>query len=916
MKTQQWMLQKKNGDVLGPFVTAQILSLIRDGEVQGEELVRAVPGGKWLKISRQPEFFDQLLSVLENPKQASDSAAVFMAEKKTLLNESDLEATRAEVAAPSQLPPSPSQTVLELEDLNKIQKKTSSSLLGLGLLLGSVVAIAIGLAFVLKPGKSHDDRTRLVLPNLKNPPSLPIEEQNRLLAKALKLYLADQFESNLQAQTQLVSLLEGGSNNLDARGMLCLVYKELWPFSRQDSQDIEAIQVVTQTTRLLDPAGLPGLTCQIALFQVLGKSKEARGILDYALNQPAFSSTAHLFQMKSELLALDKDFATAALYVEKATQLWPTWIKAMIQLGVYFTKANQTDKATQAYSQALKLNPTHRRGLLEYGALLLEKLSSPQNALEYLISASQNKSKLTRTEDVRNYFLLAKTYRLLAQNREALVYGEKAFKLNPSNKEIRNFLIDIGGSIDVEKGIEANNELVLLGDQYVRSGDCLSAQAEFKAAFELDPTNALAALKAGRCLWQLNLSQEAIVWVNKAVQADAKLAMAYYVLADYYSQRYNFTAANQILNRGAQQMLQHYEILRGYGLVEFRRNSFQGAIQFLQRALKIYPNDVETLLLLARASSGAKDFQAAQAYALRAIELDGSHVEAQIVYAEVLSQFKGTDAGVFYLRELIGRFSFTPEYRLALADMNRLADRHRQAVEVYEQLLQLDPRNKKALMGLAMSLQNQGLVDRSLKTFFDAAVLDPSDAEPLMRAGLVYLEAGKMKEAITQLQRGLKLNVNYPLGNYYIGKAAFLSGQYDIALEAAMNERKLNPQLPEAYTLAAEVYTARRDYVKCTQEYQQVLKLQAKGADKYIKIARCYRLSGSTDIAESMLNLAISEESGKAEIYLEQGAVFELKGDKRAAVEAYNKYLTLSPNAPDKKEVEMKITSLGGVVIN
>jgi Flp pilus assembly protein TadD len=60
-----------------------------------------------------------------------------------------------------------------------------------------------------------------------------------------------------------------------------------------------------------------------------------------------------------------------------------------------------------------------------------------------------------------------------------------------------------------------------------------------------------------------------------------------------------------------------------------------------------------------------------------------------------------------------------------------------------------------------------------------------------------------------------------------------------------------------------------------------------------------------------MLSLAQARESGYAEIYREQGAIYELKGDARSAAQAYNKYIGLSPNAPDRAEIEGKISRLG-----
>lgn len=109
----------------------------------------------------------------------------------------------------------------------------------------------------------------------------------------------------------------------------------------------------------------------------------------------------------------------------------------------------------------------------------------------------------------------------------------------------------------------------------------------------------------------------------------------------------------------------------------------------------------------------------------------------------------------------------------------------------------------------------------------------------------------------------------------------------------------------------AEIHAARKQFQDCAGEYSLAMKLRTQGAEIYVKAAQCYRKSGSVDVAEDMLSLASSRESGYADIYKELGAIYELKGDARSAATAYNKYLGLSPNALDRAEISARIMRLG-----
>ena len=106
-----------------------------------------------------------------------------------------------------------------------------------------------------------------------------------------------------------------------------------------------------------------------------------------------------------------------------------------------------------------------------------------------------------------------------------------------------------------------------------------------------------------------------------------------------------------------------------------------------------------------------------------------------------------------------------------------------------------------------------------------------------------------------------------------------------------------------------------KQYSLCAEEYQRAIKLRPQGASIYVKVARCYRLAGNVDVAMSMLNHAATQESGNADIYKEQGQIYEMKGDLQRAVESYNQYFVLDPGAPDKELILNRIQALqrGGV---
>jgi tetratricopeptide (TPR) repeat protein len=947
-----WIIKSNAGQVKGPYATAALMRLIGEGVFSGTEMVSRYPGGQWTSLSQEPQFYDKLLEALESSVEAvpkrnalSDEETIVppvpehlkdpTPKPRSILERMDTHRSAPQHATLKVVTPKTmsansksgknATSVIELKSISQAQKQALLKNMKIPTIL--VVAAALLAIYVLFSDAGDSSEKLSLIGPIKGAAAMSDSQVKEKLALAIAAIEADTTESYLEAQNNLVAIVEGSPSNLEVRGLLCVVYKQLWPFAKQDAGDIRVISGVTQSTRSLDSVGPYGSTCEIVNLETSGRYKEARGVVESALETAGRSTLLPiLFFFKGELLEADKNYSDAFQYYQKSSQLWDTWLRPRVNMGVTSRGMNKGPEAAQFLKSVLDKNPGHREAKIQLGLLQEFAFKKEDDAFKLLKSAMDSHSRIPHALEAEGAFGLAQIYLNKNEKGPALSMAQRAYSLGPNNPDYKQLVVRLGGSDKIQDK-KGNSEMMFVGDQYARSGDCLAAQAEFKAAFEVDPKNGMAAVKAAKCLWQLNQTYEAIEWLNKAVKAEPKLITAYVLLADYMSRRYDFSGATIALTNATRISPNNYEILRGMALIEFRRNNMQGAVNFGLRALRVYDADIETYTLLAKASAslysstvsiGKKEIETREAlqrdalrYATKAVELDATSSEAQITYAKVLAQINGVDSGVSYMKELIKKYSYSHDYRMALAEIYRGEERFRQALDYYSQVSEADPKNKKAFIGLGECYKAMGMVDQSLKAFLSAAVLDPSDGEALFQAGKLYLESNRFDEAIKQFKRVQNINPNFPRANYFIGKAAFMSGNFAMAFEAVKREKQDNPNLADSYLLAAEVYSAKKQFSECAAEYSVAMKLRPPGAEIYVKAAQCYRQSGSVDVAQDMLTMASARESGFADIYKEQGSIYEIKGDIRAAVQSYNKYLGLSPNATDRGEIEARINRIG-----
>jgi len=945
----QWQIMLPNGRIIGPFTTAAILKMLSDNSLSGQEKIRKIGTSEiWTPFSKSIEFYEKLMelalsdagklavaspiidvmaqeTIIRRPQGANSASNKGSSEideqsikKKELVI--DKKHPQIEIGRSHNVLPPPGlieakENLNEVLDLNIVEESvTDTEKANKKKKIIGILALVTGmllLYLVINEAEVNSTKLRLIKPNYGKGKPLEASLSEKLFQQGVFHFQKDAVQDYLESQTIFVKLLEASTKDTKSRAFLCLTQRELWPYVSQNSTDQEIFTSLVKSTRAIDPAGESGAICEISRLLAMGKINEARGAVDYYLAQTANSNNPIFIAFKAEVLGRSFEYSNAILFLETAQKIWPNWAKLHSLKGQYELLDGQIDASLKSFQEAIKINPKHKVSHLNSGIIQYRFKKNLEAAVEALKKGFQISSKAPRLLEVKGYKTLAQIYKESRDLDKAKKYIELAYALQPGDQEIKNLYLELGGSAGAAAlATFKQGELVYLGDQYVNLGDCLAAQAEYKAAFEIDPKNAIAAKKAGKCLWELAQPNEAVEWIKKAIKSDPQLLEASVLLADIYSQRYDFAMAGEVLSSAAKRNPNNAEILKGYGLIEYRRNNLKAAIGYLNRSLKIYDNDEGVLILLAKSSAGLGNFDEAQNFAIRALEIDPTNPEAMVIYGKNLAQHKGISAGINYLNEQIEKFSYTIELRIALAEVYLELERFSEAERIYSQIVEYNPKSKKAWIGLGKSYQAQLKYLESIKAFIEAGILDVSDAEPLYLLGRVYLELNQVDKAITHFAKAIKINPNYPNLYYHSGRAALMKGDLKLALEYALKERQKNPNIVESYLLAAQIYDLNQEYQMCSSEYQRALKLRPQGAVIHVKMARCYRLAGATDVAESMLNIAASIESGLPEIYREQGAIFESKMDFRAAILAYEKYLMLSPNAKDKAQVEQKILQL------
>lgn len=167
--------------------------------------------------------------------------------------------------------------------------------------------------------------------------------------------------------------------------------------------------------RQIGPAKLLGLC-----YQLTGREEEAERILLKATQLDTKDAEAWFFLGRAHYARNFFDRAVAAL--ETAQRLNPRSGRILEQLGLALEAAEQTERAAEAYEEALKHNPPPSAHL-NYG-MLLYKLNRLDES-----EAQLRRAKAADPQDWRACFELGKVYSRRRKNAEAALELEAALKM-------------------------------------------------------------------------------------------------------------------------------------------------------------------------------------------------------------------------------------------------------------------------------------------------------------------------------------------------------------------------------------------------------------------------------------------------------------------------------------------------------
>jgi tetratricopeptide (TPR) repeat protein len=242
------------------------------------------------------------------------------------------------------------------------------------------------------------------------------------------------------------------------------------------------------------------------------------------------------------------------------------------------------------------------------------------------------------------------------------------------------------------------------------------------------------------------------------------------------------------------------------------------------------------------------------------------------------------------------------------------AGRHQEAIEGYKAYLVKDPTGNPAVyFYLGKSLFETGDDPGATQAFSKAIELKPDMKWAHFFLGNVNIRGERYKEATEQLEKEAEMQPDSDKVWFQLGKAYTLAGEDDKAITAFEKAGAIDPTKSDPYMELAAIYEKRKDKVKSEEMYQKVIAVDPGNAATVFYNLGVHAWNENKDKeAAQAFKKSIEIDPKYAPAHKELARVLTRLQDFPGAVQHYQEYLKLSPQAPDAKEIRDTIALLKG----
>lgn len=202
---------------------------------------------------------------------------------------------------------------------------------------------------------------------------------------------------------------------------------------------------------------------------------------------------------------------------------------------------------------------------------------------------------------------------------------------------------------------------------------------------------------------------------------------------------------------------------------------------------------------------------------------------------------------------------------------------------------------------------------KKLEETIQSAQTDVEKAGIYTKIAVINSEKGDINALIKSATEAIKYQPNQYMSHYLLGKSYIAAGRLNDAVTELETAIGLKNDFAPAYFEMGNALYKKYSYPGAKENYRKAVKLDKDMIDAYNNLGVISTITGDLSDAEKNLKRCLAINPDYAKAYKNLGILYDTKMKKSAdAVSNYNKYLSLRPDCPERGLVKLWIAALGG----
>ncbi len=963
---KKYKIKLRSEKIVGPINSSKIQELYEQGHIDGTEMVQISPWEDWIPFHGIPELKSLILKLINGEEEldqdnsqierellqefeiSKKTEKIFEAEdskekheKGPLKDEVSLEEDKPEETGDNNenvdddstkdidLNKSLSEANREVVEFEKALQKIEEEKISKeeyeeienekksekkkGII---VVILALFVIYLLLDEK-EEKKSGPVWVNFRAPLERKVRKGNVELSKQLfyegmNHYSIGTYRQKIKASQSFRKSLEVNYLNSDSLGMLIRVYSELLPSAKRKRKASQVLFNLIKVARAktFKSSDLTLGTSRFYFYS--GKHLTALKMIENYLrvsNKPS----VELFSFYLEILIETGDLIKAKKVFTKIVDVPNKPEESFLALAKFYEVNEEYKEAKKTILQGLKSKGASvllRLKLADY-FFREENFKNYAKVIQEIGQLESEKNPVYYSKFLEHMGMLS-AYK--KDNKKAVFFFRESMKFH-NNPRLRYKLasLEIGGDVNV-KNLVLESKIINL----IKKSKKLAKERKWDESFLL----AVEASDLGSNFVpsQINLAnlqikkgyfEDAISRLERIRKVNpGRPEVLFSMVKAFIASHKKFEAGNLINQISNSKLKNHPDYFGIIGRFYYQLGDLRRAVHFLNRSLENNPLRDQDYFMKAKIFIQNRQYDDARKALLSAIDLDPLNMEYHSLNAKIIYELSGERTAIGYLRNLLKENDDNPILLGDIAIFYYKSGQIKRFEEYKKKISQLKNKSPEFFRFLIKTALLEEKSDDLIGYSEKLLEIEPGDNEIRLKLGIAYMENKQYKKALESFNAVATRLKAYPTVYYHLAKVHLKMGNIEESLQMGKKEVEFNPRIYHGHYIIGEVHRLQGDIARATQALEKAVSLSPNNPESLYGLCWIKRRQNYLELALQYCRNAKNKDPSDPKIRRELGNVYAGIGQSELAVEEFQTYLNLYPNAPDRSQVKTNIRIL------